>query len=755
MWTIISNVMAAEPFVPLESAWAHSPSPPVQPEPQSLLAHLGGVARLAREFGEAFGAGDYAELAAWLHDVGKMEPDFQARIRRDRDLPESAKQPHAFHGASVALLWEAPCVAFSVGGHHAGLHDQKDLLRWVECYESRAQELSDRLRALSLPRPTPFPSFIRTGADGRPTPDGWRSFEFFTRFVFSALVDADRLDTQAHAEGRRAPLHEPPPLDAESRLERLMAHLGGKSTLGALNAIRAEILAHCLDAAPRPPGLFSLTVPTGGGKTLSSMGFALRHAQQHGHRRVIVVIPYLSIIEQNADVLRQALGEDAVLEHHSQAVPALPADGTPAETVARKRAAENWDAPVIVTTSVQFFESLFSRAPSDCRKLHRIARSVIILDEVQTFPPKLLPPILDALAELASPARPYGCTVVLCTATQPAFKRRAGFAHGLGEVREIVPTPSTYFAQLRRVRYRWPAQEERTSLAELAAVIAQRSQVLAIVNTRSDCRALYEEVLRQGGERSFQYHLSTWMTPSHRRRVLGAVRDGLAAGEPCRLISTQCVEAGVDIDFPVVFRALGPYDAIAQAAGRCNREMRLGVVSGAEGGGEVVVFRLEGGGAPRGAYGAAIAETEGLLGAGAVDPDDPDTFLRYFARFYGTAVPERSDVQRHRLNLRFAEVSSAFRMIPEQTRPVLVPHEEEAAEVLRQARLRGFFTRDDWRLFQRYTVGLHRDQIVNGGAETALNEDESLYLWPAGRYDDSLNGTGLLFGPRPPEDFLQ
>jgi CRISPR-associated endonuclease/helicase Cas3 len=389
--------------------------------------------------------------------------------------------------------------------------------------------------------------------------------------LFSCLVDADYLDTETFYEQveRRPTRRAAPPALAELRpkLDAYLADLAAQADATLVNRERATILAACREAAAARPGLFTLTVPTGGGKTLASLAFALEHALAHGLDRVIYVIPYTSIIEQNAAVFREALGAEAVLEHHSAFI-----DDPKARPEARDKlrlAMENWDAAVVVTTAVQFFESLFADRPARCRKLHNIARSVVILDEAQTLPLPLLRPCVAALDELA---RNYGTSIVLCTATQPALletdDEEGSFKVGFRNVREIAPDPKRLYETFKRVRV---AQLGELNDDSLAARLRDHEQALCIVNTRAHARELYERIKSEDG----CYHLSALMCPKHRSARLDTIRGALKARQRCIVVSTSLVEAGVDVDFPVVYRAEAGLDSIAQAAGRCNREGRL------------------------------------------------------------------------------------------------------------------------------------------------------------------------------------
>jgi len=379
--------------------------------------------------------------------------------------------------------------------------------------------------------------------------------------MFSSLVDADFLETERimnPAQAKVRPLYAPPMSELRAELDRHLAKF--EASHSPVNRKRHEVLQSCLRAADRPPGLFSLQVPTGGGKTLSSLAFALRHSEQHGLRRIIYAIPFTSIIEQTARVFRESLGglESPVLEHHSNFDPESLERGT--ATVCARLASENWDAPIIVTTNVQFLESLFSARGSRCRKLHRIARSVIILDEVQTLPVELLHPTLVLLQELAEN---YGCTIVLCTATQPAVELHPDFPIGLSHVERIIERPRELYSALERVRVSYIGSVTDDSLV---SNLGEHPRSMCIVNTRRHAAEVFQQCVERSSDPSACFHLSAQMCPQHRSDTLKKIRDRLQSDSLCTVVSTQLVEAGVDLDFPVVFRAMAGLDSIAQSA---------------------------------------------------------------------------------------------------------------------------------------------------------------------------------------------
>lgn len=798
---------------------------------QSLVEHLVGVACRAKTAGKFFQGEQHAELAGLLHDLGKAEAEFQKRIRKAAGLTkqDGEKQPHAHHGAALLLQEDArrggPVwpVAFAINAHHAGLHDRSNLQKRANM-KDKALVVEKQLVGDSDWNGMPWPidhfgKNLPDWLDTLPfaTPDERttkiRAVDLYTRFLFSALVDADRLDTEQQAEETKANFAKrhnwrfgQDGLAADEAPQKLLSLLAGaiqqrrqaaksKGASDDVLNVRAKVLEACDLAAGKPRGVFTLTVPTGGGKTLASVRFALKHiAAQNGQqtdphrklRRIIVVIPFLNIIQQTVGELREVFqhseSDPVVLEHHSQAQdPETPSgkqaekgdpDDYSRERTLRQLAAENWDAPIVVTTSVQFFDSLFSRRPADARKLHNIAQSVVIFDEVQTFPPRLMHPILDVLGELTNPQRPYGCSLVLCTATQPALLKSDDLPCGFGRVEDIIKQPEQFFRRLKRTTY--PELENTNPIPqlkwpELAAEVLKSpsSQGLVVVNTRRHARTLFDELRKSETHKDAVFHLSTWMTPAHRVQVLNEVRRRLDAKEPCFLVSTQCIEAGVDVDFPAVWRALGPYDAIVQAAGRCNRNGRLKPEEA-----QVHVFRTEDDKLPPGVYQTATSQTELLRKMAAANPHDPQSFETYFRLLYQLSVPDECEIQREREQLHFEKVSDLFRFIDTFTAPVIVPRwlesgsdserdnrirvtqaDEPLYAWIEKERIKGFLLPLEWRLIQPHILNLDlRDgkqrAFLNQCAKPAFPKEKpaEATLWiltACSLYEGGLHGAGL------------
>jgi CRISPR-associated endonuclease/helicase Cas3 len=681
-----------------------------------LADHLAATARLAAGFAAAFGAGEWARLLGLWHDLGKHDPEFQRYLARvtgeDGHLEPDAAAPkrgpeHSIAGAlhAIARLGDPTGrpLAFAIAGHHAGLPD------W-QSTESGDASLKTRLDKARQPDRDMLARAIAGGAPPAlldaprpataPQVKDAAQLAFLIRMLFSALVDADFLDTEGFFEPDKGTARAGwPPLAAllpvlDAYVDALAAQ-AARERPGPVNEARTAVLAACRERAALAPGLFTLTVPTGGGKTLASLAFALRHAQAHGLRRVVYAIPYTSIIEQTADVFRGVfapLGE-VLIEHHSS----LPPDR---ESNRARLASENWDAPLVVTTNVQLLESLFAARPSRCRKLHNLAASVIVLDEAQLLPVELLRPVLFALDELM---RGYGASVVLSTATQPALLARDKFPGLTACARELAPDPAALHRALRRTRVeRLHGLARAVDWPGLAALLAAEARVLAIVDRRDAARDLLD-LMPEG-----TFQLSALMCPAHRSDVLACIKKGLADPRAAvRVVATQLVEAGVDLDFPVVFRAVAGLDSIAQAAGRCNREGRL------DGLGRVVVFRPPQP-PPKGISTLAAQIGVPLLAEGD-DALTPEAFTRYFGQLYWA----QGDLDVHRMltgskplladrscEFGFRTAAARFKLIPDEQVPLIVPY-GDASAIADEIGHAGV-SRERMRRAQRFTVGVYR-----------------------------------------------
>lgn len=701
---------------------------------QPLVEHLKNTANLAATMAGEFGCSEWGHLAGLWHDLGKYSPAFQEYIRAANDPEahiEESKPGRIDHSTAGALhateRLKRPglVLAYQIAGHHAGLPD-------YEADDTGRAALSQRLLRTELMTAIihkDVPSAILD--HGLPTerPKPGADLAFWIRLLFSCLVDSDFLDTEAFLDPVKASFRGNYP-QVKALLVPFSEFMQKKQEDAAdtpVNRIRAEVLQQCIESAVQPPGIYTLTVPTGGGKTLSSMAFALHHAVKHEKRRIIYVIPYTSIIEQTADQFRAIFGE-AVIEHQSNLDVSDPAK----DNTRSRLACENWDAPMVVTTSVQFFESLFASRTSRCRKLHNIVNSVVILDEAQLLPPEFLKPILHILHELQ---KNYGVTLLLSTATQPALgpHKAPDFDFpGLPEMKEIVEDRLELHNRLKRVEIKVPSDLNDTrSWDDLASELKEHSSVLCIVNRRDDCRVLWEK-MPPG-----TFHLSGLMCGAHRSAKIGIIKERLGHGIPTRVISTQLVEAGVDVDFPVVYRALAGLDSIAQAAGRCNRE-------GLRDKGTVVVFTPPSS-IPAGHLRQAAGIGQQLLSEECADILAPERFDAFFRQFYWLQGPRLDrhgilvDLQMSDdLRCSFRSAAQKFRIIDDTRQaPVIVTYGDGADLIgtLEKGKPERWLLRS----LQRYIVNIPRQLHARLLQDDAIREvHPGIYLqsYPSMYSDD-------------------
>jgi len=681
---------------------------------QTIHEHLDNTAEIARILGVDIGLSEFCQLVARLHDIGKYSPAFQrkldgAQIHIDHSTAGAQEIISLFnHNPKQQLI--STLLAYCIAGHHSGLPDygsvidcdsggtlQARLKKKVQPYAAYRQELD--VSSLTLPDHLPI----------RPIPEkpGF-SLAFFTRMLFSILVDADFIETETFMAGKAKPRGDyvdiPSLSETFNRFLQQFAYPEGE-----VNIQRTSTLKACLEKASQPPGLFTLTVPTGGGKTFTSLGFALRHAQIHGLKRIIYVIPYTSIIDQNAAEFKNCLGSENVLEHHSnfdwdsrqpQQETAFFDDRTDDVYSKLRLAAENWDIPLVVTTNVQFFESLFAYRSSRCRKIHNIAKSVIIFDEAQMLPRDYLRPSLFAVYELVTN---YGASAVFCTATQPPIGQ---FFPSGAQLTELCPDPEALFHFYERVRAR-PIGELPD--AKLVKCISQHPQVLCIVNTRKHAKGLFDGIVPDG-----RFHLSTLMCPAHRKETIAAIRQRLEKDEPCRVVSTQIMEAGIDVNFPVGYRALAGLDSIVQAAGRVNREGNLDQA-------DLYVFEPVSDFVRRvPAYiqqGAAVANN--ILKKYS-DPICPQAIAEYYGLLYDLQDSRTFDRKEildcfekgipHEVDFEFRTASQRFNVIENNTVPVIIQYNQEVLDVLNRVRFSKFplsFSRK----LQIYTVNIYEREF--------------------------------------------
>lgn len=682
---------------------------------QKLLDHLQGTSALAEKFADVFDAGEWGRSVGLYHDCGKFSRAYQRRI-----LENGPRVDHSTAGALLIMkkihnLFLSICVA----SHHSGLLDEGN--RRISTagdstfYGRLKKDLSGKLDFSAYRQELPDPRPPKTHPNFLYTEDNFYS-SFFVRMLFSCLVDADFLDTE-HFMSNGAVKR-----DGFASIQELhdmffeyYKHFGEPTT--PINNKRQEIYQQCLAAAEKEPGIFSLTVPTGGGKTLSSLAFALKHAVKYRKQRIIYVIPYTSIIEQTADVFRNILGTENVIEHHMNVD--YDDEKADAEMERKKLATENWDAPLIVTTNVQFFESLFAAKTSRCRKIHNIANSVIIFDEAQMLPESYLWPCIRAIGELVAN---YHCSAVLCTATQPNLDAYFAEIGPTLAVREICPDVQSLYNFFRRTTYQFL---DVSSLDEVAAKLNQHEQVLCITNSKKDAQNLYKAMDGEGC-----YHLSTFMCPAHRRKVLSVIRQRLKGGLPCKVVSTSLIQAGVDVDFPVVYREIAGLDSIIQSGGRCNRE-------GKHKAEESMVYIYDLNKSSRGipAFVRRPLEVTKMTAQKHDDIASVESIKDYFHELHyliGRNQLDNKDILKELegKSIPFANVGKEFKLIEEDGKNVFIPlmDDEENQEILSKLKL-GLRSRSLLRKANQYVVSVYNNQLAKLCDTGKLEKlDEELYL---------------------------
>lgn len=707
----------------------------------TLDEHLLNVAEHTQRFTQDF----YSSKATYLgwmvgliHDIGKVHPGFQSYLVAQNARKSHLKVPHSPWSASYAcrlaqgngLYNYRHLLTLPTAGHHSGLNE---IGRLTANLSENYTDIDILIRVDNL-----FKKLFKQHMNVKPIFPELTDLqqELLIRMLFSALVDADRLDTEKHFEPDKSLTRKNKEGLKElfNKLTLKQEELMKKSSTSLVNKIRKEVYEECHASAAGSPGFYRLTVPTGGGKTRSSLAFALKHALTNGLKRIIYAIPYTSIIEQTTDVFKGILGEEAVLEHHSQ-LDFTEYEDMDNSMIKLQLAEENWDYPLIVTTTVQLFESLFSNKPAKCRKIHNLARSIIILDEAQNLPIQLLKPTLQVMRDLVEN---YGASVVFCTATQPALQGE--FLEELEgiEIREIINRPENNFSRLKRVRYERISKS--VTMNELSDILSKQNQALVILNSRKDAVELVRKI-----NHKYCLHLSTMLCGAHRREILKKVRHSIENKNPILLISTQVVEAGVDLDFPIVYRAIGPLDRIVQAAGRCNRE-------GGPQLGKVVLFELVDSRTPKGVYRAGLEKAKLIL-AEYKDIEilaEPKIYENYFSQLYGSMANDLDfyRIQEKRKKLEYPEVASLYRLIDSDTIPVIVRY-DDYEEVLRNWET--FPSRETWRCLQPYLVNVFQweaQKFLNNGLMSELTK--GLYLWEGGY--DQIIGIGNF--QRDPSDLL-
>ncbi len=713
-----------------------------------LLEHLVCVGKLAKKFADKFNNGDWAYLAGLWHDLGKYNPKFQSYIKIKSGYDPDAhletnpgKVNHSSAGALHAIEKfgkKGRILAYLIAGHHAGLADWYSKNQGIGSLSSRLNEKKHLIETLSVTPPSKI--LNQEFPTSKPNTSS-RHIHLWIRLLFSCLVDADFLDTEQFMDLEKSKLRSNfPHLSLLlNQFNQYMQKTFSKALSSPVNKIRSNILKQCKEKALNPSGIYSLNVPTGGGKTLSSLAFALEHAIHLKKDRVIYVIPYTSILEQTADIFRNIFSE-GVVEHHSNL-------DSEKESPKSRLACENWDASIIVTTNVQFFESLFATRTSRCRKLHNIINSVVVLDEAQLFPTEFLDPILSVISELFNN---YKVSFLISTATQPVFKEQITFDYhfkGLPRIEEIIEDPIKLHESLKRVQVNhFNNLQALQNWEVLAKPLKQHEKVLCIVNTRRDCRTLFR-LMPEG-----TYHLSALMCGEHRSKIISEIKEKLTQNYPIRVISTQLVEAGVDFDFPVVYRALAGLDSIAQAAGRCNREGLLPY-------GTLMVF-VPPGNKPPTFLKKQVSTALQIINSNTGELLSPQNYAQYFEHIYWKApnLDAKGILQELKPGqdgeVQFRTAAQKFKLIEDDfQKPIIVIYRNE--DLINQLREKGP-ERKLLRSLQRYVVNIQKiahDLLLNKGDIEELHPGIFVQINP-GSYDQQFGFVGDIPEAHDPNDYM-
>ena len=712
---------------------AHSKNP--DGNEHDLSEHLFKVAQIMEDSVTDSNFKKIFRLTGLIHDFGKYQPAFRNYLREGG---RRGSVPHASWGAGLSKKYNQVEAAFAIDGHHKGLPDRGDLQS--DLYEFEEAEhplfnsmLTDFLEENHLKEADlGYSDTCLRGTDK----------EIFIRMLFSALTDADWLDTESHFNKALSDRRIKSEFDAGYLLDKIENDLKAKSKDGYINSLRNKVRTYAISKAQCKPGFFSMTLPTGMGKTLASVSWALHHAKHNNLNRIIIVLPLISIIDQTAKELKHIFGENWVLEHHSnfnedeENNQEIADESIQDESHSRRLATENWDYPIIVTTSVQFFESLFGNKPSRCRKVHNIAESVVIFDEVQTLPKEL---VLPSLSMLRNVQKVMKSSFLFCTATQPAFEKSETF-NGIENIQSLVENPKEVFDATRRVNYLAVEDYQRVSIDELVRkVFDQGDSTLCIFNTKKQALLFFSAIKDNADYQTF--HLSTSMFPAHRKKVIGNIRSCLKNKEKILVSSTQLIEAGVDFDFPCVFRELAPLESIIQSAGRCNREGKMPEA------GKVFLFAVEDSGAPSKQYRSLAEFANKLYKNNEVLLYEHDFFGEYYRMVFRLFIPEDiKNIEKARLGFNFKTVAGAFHLIENKTTPIFILC-DASKELYEQIRYKPFLSRDDYRAMQQFSVQVYenfmRENIGKLGKEL-----QGYWKWNGGysdQYGISTDNPMLIF----------
>lgn len=707
-------------------------------EKHSLAKHLHETARLAESF---VGREEYKplfKLSGLLHDLGKYQQEFQRYLE---DGGRRGSVPHAAWGAGYAVKLKNNDASIVIDGHHKGLPDRarwkSDINPFLHDDVAGFDDVVKTFRAdTSFDEAFLMPQQLKFDASGFQR-------ELFIRYLFSSLTDSDWLSTEEHFEPEKSAMRPVRTLPIDFMLDRLEKEFAAKSKAGEINQLRNQARNQAFNKAALSTGCYSLALPTGMGKTLTSLAWALRHAKQNQLKRIIIVLPYISIIDQTARELKRVFGEEWILEHHSSYNEGQNSatDKNEDYSTEQKRkllACENWDFPVIVTTTVQFFESLFSNKPAKCRKVHNIAESVVIFDEVQTIPKEIILPTLGMLNDVQAVMR---TSFLFCTATQPAYEKRSGF-DGITAITPLIEDPGILYDKTKRVTYNLLDDLTPISFTWLKdAVIKHDEATLVIFNTKKDALEFFL-LMKSSDTWDAKYHLSTAMCPDHRKATIKLIKADLEAKKKILVVSTQLIEAGVDFDFPLVFRALAPLEAIIQSAGRCNREGLLNQYGRL---GNVYLFLLEDARYPNKTYQACAGYAAELIQSGIEQLYSHNIFEKYYASVFALYIDQAKQqaINEARKAFNFETVNDSYRYLDDHSEGLFIyNYNEESRQLLHKLQNKKFISRDDYRAMQPYTVQAYAN-FVYQNREDVKTSPHGFKIW-YGNYDSA---TGISVAP--------
>ncbi|HOX16313.1 MAG TPA: CRISPR-associated helicase Cas3' [Smithellaceae bacterium] len=705
-------------------------------EAHSLSKHLYETAKLSSSFAWKEDYKPIFYLAGLLHDLGKYQTAFQEYIRNGG---KRGSVPHASWGAGLTRIKNMLEISFVIDGHHKGIPDKSTWKFDTEPFKRNEKEEYEAVVSWFLEDNQieeselceKLPEEISKMSSHR---------EIFIRYLFSALTDSDWLSTEKHFDKSISEIRSDISLPIEEMINKLEVEFLKKSKEGKINELRNAARYEALEKANQPCGFYSLSLPTGMGKTLTSMAWALRHAKTNTLKRIIIVLPFVNIIDQTAQVLKNIFDDELVLEHHSNFNEDDTANNHNEANYSlieqrKKLACENWNYPVIVTTTVQFFESLFSNRPSKCRKIHNISESVVIFDEVQTLPKEVILPTLQILKDVQTIMK---TSFLFCTATQPAFEKRKGF-DGIENIQPLITDPAEMYQETKRVEYKLLNDLKPIDLPDLLKTTADESiSELVIFNTKKPTLEFFN-LVKSNTRWENKYHLSTGMCPDHRKRVIRNIRDDLTAKRKILVSSTQLIEAGVDFDFPLVFRALAPLESIIQAAGRCNRENNLG-----PSGGKVFLFKMNDSAMPDKTYSACANHAEEFIKPDIEQLHDPETFNRYYAQVVNLYVnPDQYNINQARKDFNFQTVNDSYRIIRDSTEGLyMYNYSDESRQLFHSIEHKEFLSKDDYRKMQMFTVSVYRNFIIKNSAN-CKTMPQGFMVW-YGNYDQQ---TGISIEP--------